>query len=55
MLTRPPPISCGVAKAEKVQANAVVTPAMTPGIDSGRVTVRKARIGPAPRLSAARR
>ena len=53
MLTRPPPISCGVAKALKVQAKAVVTPATTPGIDNGRVTVRKVRIGPAPRLSAA--
>ena len=32
MLTLPPPISCGVAKALKVQANAVVTPATMPGI-----------------------
>ena len=31
MLTLPPPISCGVAKALKVQANAVVTPATMPG------------------------
>ena len=53
MLTLPPPISCGVANALKVQANAVVTPAMMPGVESGSVTVRKARIGPAPRLSAA--
>ncbi len=53
MLTRPPPISCGVAKALNVQAKAVVTPATTPGIDNGRVMVRKVRIGPAPRLSAA--
>ena len=49
MLTLPPPISCGVAKALKVQANAVVTPATMPGTDSGSVTVRKTRIGPAPR------
>ena len=54
MLTRPPPISWGVANALKVQAKAVVTPAMIPGVDSGSVTVRKARIGPAPRLAAAR-
>ena len=32
MLTWPPPISCGVANALKVQANAVVTP----GDDAGR-------------------
>ena len=54
MFTCPPPISCGVAKALKVQANAVVTPAMMPGVESGNVTVRNARMGPAPRLSAAR-
>ena len=42
MLTRPPPIICGVAKAENVQANAVVTPAMTPGIDNGSVDMLKA-------------
>ena len=41
MLTRPPPISCGVAKALNVQAKAVVTPATTPGIDNGSVMVRK--------------
>ena len=45
MLTRPPPISWGVANALKVQANAVVTPATIPGIDSGKVTVANARIG----------
>ena len=53
MLTRPPPISCGVAKALNVQAKAVLTPATTPGIEQGSVTVRHTRIGPAPRLSAA--
>ena len=31
MLTLPPPTSCGVAKALKVQANAVVKPATMPG------------------------
>ena len=32
---------------------AVVTPATTPGMDNGSVTVRNTRMGPAPRLSAA--
>jgi len=53
VLTRPPPINCGVAKALNVQANAVEKPATIPGIDSGRVIVMKMRTGPAPRLSAA--
>ncbi|MNL03224.1 hypothetical protein D3C87_1237550 [compost metagenome] len=51
--TRPPPIICGVANALKVQANDVVMLAMMPGMDSGSVTVRKVRTGPAPRLCAA--
>ena len=33
--TLPPPITCGVAKAEKVQAKAVVKPATRPGVESG--------------------
>ncbi|MNV40625.1 hypothetical protein D3C71_1322400 [compost metagenome] len=53
MGTRPPPIICGVANALKVQANDVVMLAMMPGMDSGSVTVRKVRTGPAPRLCAA--
>ena len=48
--TRPPPIICGVAKALKVQAKAVVMLARMPGMDSGSVTVTKVLTGPAPRL-----
>src|SRR5215475_13104110 len=51
MLTRPPPICLGAGpiRVFLTVTLPLSTPAMIPGVDSGSVTVRKTRIGPAPR------
>jgi hypothetical protein len=48
-----PPRSEGMTNSPTAGMNTSIEPAITPGIDSGRVTSRKARLGVLPRSEAA--
>ncbi len=55
MIVLPPPMSSGMTKFDMAGTNTKMHPVSAPGSESGSVTVRNARHGPAPRFVAASR